>query len=101
MNMSTLYAFTTTLAELLPLASWDNDEGPGWIFGLVFWLAVIAVVILLLRGRGWFSPGGSGGSRMQAHESGNQILERRFAEGELSAEEYRERRGVLDEGGKN
>jgi putative membrane protein len=96
--MATLYGFATTLAEVLPLASWDNDEGPGWIFGLVFWLAVIAIVILLLRGRGLFAPGGP---RMQAHESGASILERRFAEGELSAEEYRERRGVLDEGGKD
>jgi uncharacterized membrane protein len=99
--MATLYGFTTTLAELLPLASWDNDEGPGWVFGLVFWLAVIAIVILLLRGRGLFSPGGPGGPRMQAHESGAQILERRFAEGELSPEEYRERRAVLGEEGKD
>jgi hypothetical protein len=96
--MSTLYAFTTTLAEVLPFAAVDHDDDPGWIFGLVFWIALIAVVVLLLRSRGWFGPGGS---RMQAHESGAQILERRFAEGELSAEEYRERRGVLDEGGKN
>lgn len=99
--MATLYAFATELAGVLPLASWDNDEGPGWVFGLVFWLAVIAVVILLLRGRGLFSPGGPGGPHAQAHENGAQILERRFAEGELSAEEYRERRGVLDEGGKD
>lgn len=98
--MATLYGFTTMLAELLPLASWDNDEGPGWIFGLVFWLAMIALVFLLLRGRGWFGPGPCG-PRVQAHESGAQILERRFAEGELSPEEYRERRGVLRESGKN
>jgi len=100
--MATLYAFAAELAAgVLPLASWDNDEGPGWVFGLVFWLAAIAVVILLLRGRGWFTPGGPGGSRVQAHESGAQILERRFAEGELSPEDYRERRAVLSEDGKD
>lgn len=92
--MATLYGFTTTLAGVLPLASWGDDEGPGWIFGLVFWLALITVVILLVRGRGWFGPGSP---RMQAHETGTQILERRFAEGEMSAEEYRERRSVLDQ----
>jgi putative membrane protein len=92
--MATLYGFTTTLAEALPFASWEHDDGPGWIIGLFFWIAVIAVVLLLLRSRGWLGPGGS---RMQDRENGAQILERRFAEGELSAEEYRERRGVLDE----
>jgi putative membrane protein len=94
--MSTLYAFTTTLAEVLPFATWEHDDDPGWIFGLVFWIALITVVVLLLRNRGWLGPG----PRMQAHETGSQILERRFAEGELSAEEYRERRNVLGEGGK-
>lgn len=93
--MATLYGFATTLAELLPLAHWGDDDGPGWVFGLVFWLAVITVVLLLLRGRGWFGPGGPRG---RDRESGSQILERRFAEGELSAEEYRERRAVLGEG---
>ncbi|HEV2726791.1 MAG TPA: SHOCT domain-containing protein [Solirubrobacterales bacterium] len=96
--MATLYGFATELATgVLPLASWDNDDGPGWLFGLVFWIALIAMVFLLVRGRGWFGPGGP---RAQARESGSQILERRFAEGELSADEYRERRAVLDEGGR-
>ncbi|MDQ2630836.1 MAG: SHOCT domain-containing protein [Actinomycetota bacterium] len=96
--MATLYGFTTMLAEVLPLANWEHDDGPGWIIGLAFWLAVIAVVVLLLRSRGWLGPGGP---RMQAHETGAQILERRFAEGELSPEEYRERRAVLGEEGKS
>lgn len=95
--MATLHASLTALAEMLPLASWNDDGGPGWIFGFAFWIALIAVAIMLLRGRGWFRPGGPGA---QARESGAQILERRFAEGQLSAEEYRERRGGLDEGGK-
>lgn len=92
--MATLYGFTTILAEVIPLAHWGDDDGPGWIFGLVFWLALIAVAILLLRGRGWFGPSGPRGA---ARESGAQILERRFAEGGLNAEEYRERRSVLGE----
>jgi putative membrane protein len=92
--MATLYGFATELATgVLPLASWDHDDGPGWIIGLFFWIAVIALVVLVLRSRGWL---GSGGPRVH-HESGTQILERRFAEGELSADEYRERRAVLDE----
>ncbi|HEX5982953.1 MAG TPA: hypothetical protein VFY69_01980 [Solirubrobacterales bacterium] len=92
--MATLHAVTATLAEVFPLAHWDHHDGPGWIFGLVFWLALIAVAIMLLRGRGWFNPGGPG---TKAPESGAQILERRFAEGDLSVEEYRERRAILDE----
>jgi putative membrane protein len=96
--MATLYGFATTMAEVLPFASWDHDDGPDWIIGLFFWVAVTAVVVLLLRSRGWLGPGGAG---VQARESGAQILERRFAEGELSAEEYRERAGVLDENRKS
>jgi putative membrane protein len=92
--MATLYGFATeSIATVLPLAHWDGDEGPGWIFGLLFWVALIAVAILLLRGRGWFGPG----DPRPHQESGSRILERRFAEGELSADEYRERRTVLDE----
>jgi hypothetical protein len=46
--------------------------------------------VLLARGRGgpW-----TGGYR----ETGIDVLERRFAEGELSLEQYRERRAVLEE----
>jgi putative membrane protein len=66
----------------------------GWFLPLpLFWLLLIGgIAFLLLRGRG-AGPSLTGGRR----ETGIDVLERRFAEGELSLEEYRERRSVLEE----
>jgi putative membrane protein len=91
--METLITLGTTLADAVPVADWDGD-GPGWwiVFVPLFWFAVIAGLVLLFRGRG-YGPAGRGGGR----ESAVEVLERRFAEGELSLEQYRERRSVLEE----
>ena len=65
--------------------------GGWWILpGPLFWLLVIVGIFLLVRGR---SGPWTGGGR----ETGIDLLERRFAEGELSLEQYRERRSVLEE----
>jgi putative membrane protein len=64
----------------------------GWWFlpGPLLWILLIAGVVLLARSRGGSSVG-------NGRESGIDVLERRFAEGELSLEQYRERRSVLEE----
>jgi putative membrane protein len=64
--------------------------GGGWILFPLFWVLLIVGIVFLVRGRGgpW-----TGGGR----ETGIDVLERRFAEGELSLEQYRERRSVLEE----
>ena len=72
--------------------------GWGIAFAPLIWILVIVGIVLLVRGRGWGAPGswgmpGSGRDR----ETAMDVLERRFAEGELSLEQYRERRAVLDE----
>jgi putative membrane protein len=66
----------------------------GWWFlpGPLFWLLVIVGIVLLVRGRSGSSPWPGDG-----RETGIDVLERRFAEGELSLEQYRERRSVLEE----
>jgi uncharacterized membrane protein len=66
--------------------------GAGWFLAApLFWLLLIVGIVLLVRsGR---RPPWSGGGR----ETGIDVLERRFAEGELSLEQYRERRSVLEE----
>jgi putative membrane protein len=94
--------------DLIALASATllaDSDGPGWwiVFAPLGWFLVIATFIVLLRvfvfrggrwGAGW--GGGSGGPRYRGRMSAAEVLERRFAEGELSAEEYRERRAVLE-----
>jgi putative membrane protein len=65
----------------------------GWwfLFGPLFWLLLIVGVVVLVRGRNGPPPLTGG------RETGIEVLERRFAEGELSLEQYRERRSVLEE----
>lgn len=85
----------------LVLADWD---GPGWwiVFAPIGWLLLLVAFVLVLRAvvfRGGHGPGAWswGGGRHGGPPSADEVLRRRFAQGELSADEYRERRAVLDE----
>lgn len=88
----------TTLAAVLPFADhhWD---GPGpWVllFPLFWGLAIFAFVWLF---RGWGpgrGPRRRGWPRESDRESAAEILDRRFAQGEIDVEEYRDRRSELD-----
>jgi putative membrane protein len=64
-----------------------------WILSVpLFWILLIVGIVFLIRGRDGRPPWTGGG-----RETGIDVLERRFAEGELSLEQYRERRSVLEE----
>ena len=91
--MGSVLTLAAMIGDLIPLAHWDGD-GPGWWIVLVplFWFLVILGIVLLVRSRGW-GPRWS----VPGRETGIEVLERRFAEGELSLEQYRERRSVLEE----
>lgn len=86
------------VASIIPLAdSWGmhGDVGAGWmvlmmILMVLFWAAVIFGIVWLVRG-------GSDGWRSARKETPTEILERRFAEGAISAEEYHERREVFSQ----
>jgi uncharacterized membrane protein len=92
---------TDTPTALLPLIAhvdgYHMDWGDGWWILMVagmalFWIAVAAAVVWLARG----------GSITRAQEptrlSALDVLERRLAEGDVTIEEYRERRTVLTSG---
>ncbi|WP_026534110.1 SHOCT domain-containing protein [Arthrobacter sp. H14] len=83
-----------------------NGSGMGgmglmWIFGLLVLVGVIVLIIVLVKalsGRPQNTAGadnsrgpGTGGDRAR------EILEERYARGELSTEEYRERLRTLEE----
>ena len=78
-----------------------GDVGWGWMTvmmgGMVlFWAVVIVGIVWLIRG---FERRGSGGGEAAAgRESPIEILERRFAEGAISSEDYWARRQVLVSG---
>lgn len=72
----------------------DNDVGVGWMIVMmlgmiVFWGLVILGIIWLVR------EYGHPGRRPGAPDDPETILDRRFANGEITAKEYEERRRVL------
>jgi putative membrane protein len=87
-------------AAMLLADTWgmhDNDVGVGWMIvmmlGMVlFWGLVILGVIWLVREYG-HSAVRSGGP-----DDPLTILQRRFANGEINAQEYEERRRTLSSG---
>lgn len=67
------------------LADWHGHHGWWPALWIVFWLAAIGLVLFLVRrSRG-------GGTRTSAES----ILAERYARGEISVDEYRERLGNL------
>jgi putative membrane protein len=88
------------IAQIIPLA--DTWMHGGWGWG---WMSVMMVVMVLfwgaiIFGAVWLVRGVAGGASAPAEElapteSPVEILERRFAEGEISEDDYRARRGVL------
>ena len=73
---------------------WDLGDG-GWIVMmlgmLLFWALVIFGIVWIVR-----ETGRHGGHPPPDHDP-VAILDRRFAEGAISPEEYRERRALLSE----
>lgn len=80
---------------------WNDMGGWGWggwlvmaLMMLAFWGLIAAVAVAVIRGGSWRqsplgpSPGERGDAAMQ-------ILDERFARGEIDAEEYRTRRELL------
>ncbi|MEQ8356304.1 MAG: SHOCT domain-containing protein [Kiloniellaceae bacterium] len=82
---------------------WHDSWDMGWGFGhmafgglmmLLFWGAVIAVVVIAVQRLG----GGSPGTRTQPSDKrALDILQQRFARGEIEKEEFEERRRLLSD----
>jgi len=81
---------------------WGYGQGAGWwIWAVLLLLGIALLVWVAVRAFG----GGIGGGtdRSRGHEgppssTARQILDERFARGELTAEQYREQLRVLGEG---
>jgi putative membrane protein len=92
------------IAQIVPLAdSWGmhDDIGAGWwivmmIGMLLFWGAVILGIVWLIRGGAWGKSAST--ETPVSKETPVEILERRFAEGAITPEDYRARRAVLVNG---
>jgi putative membrane protein len=75
---------------------WGDGWGWGWIAGglmmLVFWGGLIALIVYFVRGRARSSEPGE----KQTTRDARDILAERFARGEISGEEFEERKRVLE-----
>ena len=87
------------IAQTIPLAdSWSMHGDGGW------WIVMVPLMVLFMGGMMWMMMRGMGGGSSAPsetpgiRESPSEILERRFAAGEISIEEYRARREVLANG---
>lgn len=99
---------TNSWKRKAPVMMWGYGQGMGWMW---LWvpLLLIGVALLVLLAvrvagggiRGRYGPDGPDGTAGPAHMGGSrarQILEERFARGELTADQYREQLKVLGEG---
>lgn len=67
--------------------------GLGWVFALLMVVGVAIVVVVVVRAvRGGFAAKAPGAG------SALEVLQGRYARGEISTQEYQERRGHLEEG---
>ena len=77
----------------------NRGPGPGggwWIAHLIFMLLIAALVILAIV---WLVRNlGAGSGRQRGEPTALEVLDRRFAEGAISVEEYHERRRILGGG---
>ena len=65
--------------------------GIGWIFPLLFWvLLLVGIFWLVRRKQDW--------REWHGVRSGEAVLAERYAKGEITEEEYRQRKQVLREG---
>ena len=73
---------------------WGGDFGMGfgggWIFMILFWGLVILGVVYLVK-----VLLGGGPTEEKKNESAQEVLEKRFAKGEMSKEEFEDAMAVL------
>ena len=73
---------------------WGHGFGFMWIFPLLF------LVVFLFFMRGMFGQGSGGSNNSPRPESAREILDKRFARGEINKQEYEEMKKVLGTDGR-
>ncbi len=77
---------------------WDNGWGAGqWVamslMMVLFWGLIVVGVVALVRST---RPGGHGAPPPGSGHGARRILDERFARGEIDADDYAQRRDLLD-----
>ncbi|MGE5667917.1 MAG: SHOCT domain-containing protein [Betaproteobacteria bacterium] len=76
-----------------PYQWWWHGFGFMWMFPFFFLIGMVLCVVFFARG-GWF--GRTRHDRREPRETGRDILDRRFARGEITREEYQRMRKDLE-----
>ena len=78
---------------------WEAHDGMGWwmVMGGAFWILLIGTLLYLLLNSAWRSSGAPT-SGPATPESPLDILKRRYAQGELSDEDFERMRRTLEQG---
>ncbi len=110
MKRLSLWGATTLGTLTLPWLAWADMAGEGanghghmwgggwahWIFGpvmmILFIALIVAVVVLIVR---WLGGMGGGATQAAKPKAALDILEQRFARGEIDKEEFEQRRQTL------
>jgi putative membrane protein len=81
---------TSTLTSILAdNRGWGDGPGPWFLIFPLFWLTVLVLAVVWFRRRG--------GPPWRQQSTGRSVLAERYASGDISADEYRERLAVLKE----
>lgn len=83
-----LAQLTSYAAAYHPHPGWYGHGGPGWwiVFPILFWVLVLSLIGYVIYRR---SP------KQSAISAGERVLAEQYARGEISGEEYKQRRSVL------
>jgi putative membrane protein len=76
-----------------PYQWWWHGMGFMWMFPLLFLVVLVLCVALFVRGPWWSGRGHERGS--EHRETAREILDRRFASGEITKEQYEEMKRTL------
>ena len=74
-----------------PMMGWGHMGWLGFAMMLLFWIVIIAGIIVLVR---WLTSGAPAARRGQ-EESALDVLKKRYARGEISKEEFEEKKRDL------
>ena len=74
-----------------------NGFGWMWLFGLLVLVGIVLLIIVAVRALGGGISRGTG-TTTPGRSTARDVLDERYARGELSTDEYHERLRTLDEG---
>ena len=75
-----------------PMGMGDWGGGWMWLWGTLMMVVFVVLVVWLVRA----GRGSAGSARRDPADRGREVLAERYAKGELSTEEYRERLSELE-----